>query len=144
MSGVTAIDHALPNGNNNAASADPGGMTNDEKLAVGGILRTDEARGAAVHVSRVFFAVQAITINRDWCSTSKCSRGKSYPRSKQLPLVHHAECISPIQRDNHGRTISHPPLRSGHQEEITLIPRHLTQMLLPNRKQLQQEKLERH
>lgn len=54
MSGVTAIDHALPNGNgndNNAAMADPGGMTNDEKDAVGGMLRTDEARGAAVHVS---------------------------------------------------------------------------------------------
>lgn len=56
MSGVTAIDHALPNGggsnglNANPANADPGGMTNDEKQAVGGLLRKDEARGAAVHV----------------------------------------------------------------------------------------------
>lgn len=59
MAGVTAIDHALPNGqsgngngNGNAhpANADPAGMTNDEKQAVGGLLRQDEARGAAVHV----------------------------------------------------------------------------------------------
>lgn len=51
MSGVTANDFALPNGgSNNASAADPGGMTNEEKQSVGGLLRKDEARGAAVHV----------------------------------------------------------------------------------------------
>lgn len=56
MPGVTAIDHALPNGkggtdaNGNAANADPGGMTNEEKQAVGGLLHRDEDMGAAVHV----------------------------------------------------------------------------------------------
>lgn len=51
MSGVTAIDHALPNGNGaNANNADPGGMTNDEKQAVGGLVNRDESKGAAVHV----------------------------------------------------------------------------------------------
>jgi hypothetical protein len=56
MSAVNAIDHAVPgvngngNGSSNASNADPGGMTNGEKDAVGGLLRTDEARGAAVHV----------------------------------------------------------------------------------------------
>jgi hypothetical protein len=57
MPGVTAIDHAVPNGggipdglNANPANADPAGMTNDEKQAVGGMLRKDEARGAPVHV----------------------------------------------------------------------------------------------
>jgi hypothetical protein len=57
MSGVTANDYAIPNGasigngNGDAAAADPGGMTNEEKQSVGGLLRRDEARGAAVHVS---------------------------------------------------------------------------------------------
>ena len=55
MSGVTSNDFALPNGgsngNNNAALADPGGMTNEEKQSVGGLLRRDEAKGAAVHAS---------------------------------------------------------------------------------------------
>jgi hypothetical protein len=57
MAGVTAIDHAVGNGgtngdgqNANPANADPGGMTNDEKQAVGGMLRRDEAKGAHVHV----------------------------------------------------------------------------------------------
>lgn len=55
MPEVTAIDHALQNGNGvsangNATSADPGGMTNDEKVAVGGLLNRDESKGAAVHV----------------------------------------------------------------------------------------------
>jgi len=52
MSGISANDYAIPNGssNGNAAAADPGGMTNEEKQSVGGLLRTDEARGAAVHV----------------------------------------------------------------------------------------------
>ena len=55
MSGVTSNDFALPNGgsngNNNAALANPGGMTNEEKQSVGGLLRRDEAKGAAVHAS---------------------------------------------------------------------------------------------
>ena len=38
------------NGKANPAAADPGGMTNDEKSAVGGLLRNDAAKGAAVHV----------------------------------------------------------------------------------------------
>jgi hypothetical protein len=56
MPGVTAIDHALPNGkggvdaNGDGTNADPGGMTNDEKQAVGGLLQRDEGKGAAVHV----------------------------------------------------------------------------------------------
>jgi len=52
MSGVTANDFALPNGSNaNATAADPGGMTNEEKQSVGGLLSRDEAKGAAVHVT---------------------------------------------------------------------------------------------
>lgn len=39
------------NGSANAAGADPGGMTNNEKAAIGGLLRADAERGAAVHVS---------------------------------------------------------------------------------------------
>lgn len=72
MAGVTAIDHATPNGKGgsngdaNAANADPGGMTNDEKQAVGGLLRRDEDRGAAVHVrcpfSQLFRADLSLTI----------------------------------------------------------------------------------
>lgn len=56
MPGVTAIDHALPNdqggvhANGDSTNADPGGMTNDEKVAVGGLLQRDEGKGAAVHV----------------------------------------------------------------------------------------------
>jgi hypothetical protein len=52
MSGVTANDFALPNGSTgDATAADPGGMTNEEKQSVGGLLSRDEARGAAVHVT---------------------------------------------------------------------------------------------
>lgn len=35
----------------NPALADPGGMTQDEKSLVSGLLKRDEAKGAAVHVS---------------------------------------------------------------------------------------------
>lgn len=62
MPEVTAIDHAVPNGNGNGVnangnptSADPGGMTNDEKVAVGGLLNRDESKGAAVHVNSPTF-----------------------------------------------------------------------------------------
>ena len=67
MSGVTANDYALPNGggNGNAAAADPGGMTNEEKQSVGGLLRRDEARGAAVHVSYSHFPYIMINGNTD-------------------------------------------------------------------------------
>ena len=53
MAGVTAIDHAAPNGqgNSNPVNAVSGGLTNDEKAAVGGLLDRDENKGAAVHVS---------------------------------------------------------------------------------------------
>jgi len=87
MSGVTANDYALPNGGGNAALADPGGMTNEEKQSVGGLLRRDEARGAAVHVSY-----------------------------SHLPSIIFLEI---------------------------LINRHSTRMLLPNRKLLLPDKLER-
>ena len=63
MSGVTANDFALPNGSNgnsNAALADPGGMTNEEKQSVGGLLSRDEARGAAVHVTYSHLSVSGI------------------------------------------------------------------------------------
>jgi hypothetical protein len=55
MSGVISRDHALPNGGSEAAAnpnnADPGGMTNQEKQAVGSVLQRDINKGAAVHVS---------------------------------------------------------------------------------------------
>ena len=52
MAAVKAVDHALPDGNGSAnpAAADPGGMTNDEKRAVSGVIAQDEQKGASVHV----------------------------------------------------------------------------------------------
>ncbi|EIW70089.1 hypothetical protein TREMEDRAFT_71520 [Tremella mesenterica DSM 1558] len=52
MSTVKAVDHALVNGASSPASASaasPGGMTNDEKVAVGGMIARDERKGANVH-----------------------------------------------------------------------------------------------
>jgi hypothetical protein len=61
MSGVTANDFALPNGSNgNPTAADPGGMTNEEKQSVGGLLSRDEAKGAAVHVTYTHLSVSGI------------------------------------------------------------------------------------
>lgn len=54
MTSVISKDHAFPNGSNGADAdpikADPGGMTNEEKEAVAGVLAKDANKGAAVHV----------------------------------------------------------------------------------------------
>ncbi|WWD20758.1 hypothetical protein CI109_105235 [Kwoniella shandongensis] len=52
MATVRAVDHAVTNGdaNNNRNNAIAGGMTNDEKAAVGGLAARDADKGAAVHM----------------------------------------------------------------------------------------------
>jgi hypothetical protein len=52
MASIQAIDHAFPNGNGTTSAADAGagGMTNNEKAAVSGLLARDENKGAAIHV----------------------------------------------------------------------------------------------
>ncbi|ORY31245.1 C2 domain-containing protein [Naematelia encephala] len=51
MAEVRFVDHAVPNGDGSVdpSAASPGGMTNDEKVSVAGVLARDESKGAAVH-----------------------------------------------------------------------------------------------
>ena len=54
MATVRAVDHALPNGKGSPDSVGlgaAGGMANDEKAAVAGLVSTDASKGGAVHVS---------------------------------------------------------------------------------------------
>lgn len=56
MAAPNSFDYAASNGNGaptGPASASAGGMTNDVKAAVGGMIAQDENKGAAVHVREV-------------------------------------------------------------------------------------------
>lgn len=76
----------------NPVLADPGGMTQDEKSLVSGLLKKDEAKGAAVHVSdEVGSMADDKAFNPDASPEEKAAAaGQAKAQLSALPGARHA------------------------------------------------------